>query len=69
MNQCAVGEASKTHDNSAFCLVISLAESAPSEVATLGGTNGRRKRRAVKTLEIHVLLDGNAGEKQDKMTC
>lgn len=64
--QCAVGEASKTRDNSAFCLVISLAECAPSEVATLGATNGRRKRRAVKAVEIDVLLDAPRRENWGK---
>lgn len=72
MNQCAVGEASKTRDNSALCLVISLAECAPSEVATHGATNGRRKRRAVKALEIDVLMDapprGKLRENETKIT-
>lgn len=49
-----------------MCLVISLAECAPSEVATLGAANGGRKRRAVKALEIDVLLDAPRRENQGK---
>lgn len=71
MAMCSWGKASKTRDNSALCLVISLAECAPSEGVTHGATNGRRKRRAVKALEIDVLLDApgreNRGKTQQKL--
>lgn len=66
MAMCSWGKASKTRDNSALCLVISLAECAPSEGVTHGATNGRRKRRAVKALEIDVLLDAPGRENQGK---
>lgn len=63
---CSWGKASKTRDNSALCLVISPAECAPSEGVTHGATNGRRKRRAVKALEIDVLIDAPGGKNRGK---